>query len=322
MTSGRTDSLKSVLTSGGSNVRLLVKSQDGPTAWPPVPVDPDEASTWADFVLKSVISLDDEEVVRAAAETVSHLNLDDESRKYLVDSLMMMPLARADVLSSADITLLLSTNQHSDSCLASRRLYLDRHIRKVFSGRCQPWVKHSDRARLFRATFGPLLATAEKVILCDRYAAANLSKKRAAGGFFWLMERIFEAAIPEVEVLTMHDLINTDYAVARPLQVIESLRLNDREAGPRRLTVVSVRQHDLGDEAHDRHLRFLFRDARGSWASHAVSLGKGGDVFGAGKLKDSFSVSLEDPKTAKARETVLRTHRLRVEDTWERLTKP
>jgi hypothetical protein len=116
-----------------------------------------------------------------------------------------------------------------------------------------------------------------RAVIFDRYLGQQLLRDRELSGAFWLLHQFAAAGVPQVQVITaVGDSASRESIDGAMSDTTSSIGIE--------CDLVVTR---FGNLMHDRHVRFVFGNGRGS---EAITLGRGADVFRERLLDQDFHV--------------------------------
>jgi len=276
-------------------MRALIGSDHEPTSWLPDDRDVEHVKALAALIGKSMVATDSEVHINAAVREARELIGNQEARRIWLDLLGNVPLARKPGI---DPNILIGSSRESDD---SRTVEVDRllvsgEVRRVLEPFENTRTLGRSRAEVFDEYLGPLVATAQSVVILDRWIVRDLKSKGARSGTAWLLRRILDSGLGRIDILTCSD------------------RETASDLGDLLLTSMGdIQQHDVkvyvapearvGNLAHDRHMRFGYGPGR---RGSCVSLGTGSQMFARDPIPDAFVVLRESPRAAGDRENLIR----------------
>lgn len=276
-------------------MRALIGSDREPTSWLPDDRDVEHVKALAALIGKFMVATDSEMDINAAVTEARDLIENQEARRAWLDLLSNLPVARRPGL---DPNFLIgSTHGSADPRRVDvDRLLVSQVVWKVLERFEDTRTLGRSRAEVFDEYLGPLVATAQSVVILDRWVLRDLKSKGARSGTAWLLRRVLDSGLGRIDILTC-----SERETANDLG--DLLQASVGDLGSHDVKVFVASEARVGNLAHDRHLRFGYGPRR---RGSCVSLGTGTQLFAKDPIPDAFSVLRESPRAAGDRENLIR----------------
>jgi len=279
-------------------VRVVVGGRE-PDTWTQPQRDVFESAHVLAWLQNSaVVAMSDEtwRQVRSALATTVQSESDGQSMLRLLDALQHVPMCSRVDIPPVDKFLDETLPDEGPSPLGLAAI--DDDLRNILDERRSAQSQGKTRNSVYHRAIRPFASTALKVFLLDPYAANDISRR--ADGIWWLVSQLYADGIKEIEILSKrcddyHQGVKTEEVDALwSAQDDPSVKLTLRVAEPTKAL-----------DAHDRHLRFKYKD--GARHTPVVNIGRGASAFNPDRFSTPPQIQDEpDREAAEMRENVIR----------------
>lgn len=238
----------------------------------------------------SILATRSSESARMAKEVMRKTGIPSTARKAMELMLTRTPLDRSGAL-SVDFCVADATNWTSviDSCIGGEyQASLDAVRRCPAAG--------TAREVAFDAILKRHCAASSHIAVFDRYLGSALVQEGPNSGAAWALARICSETESDFEIMTaMENGVTADEVAAALGRFV-----------PIGKRAVQLCVSPFGSLMHDRHLRFVFGNGRGS---EAITIGQGLQVFRERVIGQMATVAVISGKDASEREADFRSRR-------------